>query len=94
MIDEELRFAGPDGRIVGKADDLLAHREGIVSVEALEVLNRQFVVDGDVAVALVTAQANGNADGEVFDSRLMYTRCWVRRATGWRVLGGSVLPLG
>jgi len=94
LIDDRLRFAGPDGRVVGKADDLEAHRTGVVRFEALDILSRELVVESEVAVALVFAHVRATVGGESFDSRVLYTRCWVQGADGWRILGGSVLPVG
>ncbi len=94
LLDDRLRFAGPDGQVIGKAHDVEAHRTGLVRFDVLDIVDRALVAETDVAVAIVTARAKGTAGSETFDSLVRYTRCWVRRSDGWRILGGSVTPVG
>jgi ketosteroid isomerase-like protein len=94
LLDDRLVATGPDGASFGKADDLEAHRSGVLRITKLVQEDLDVLVDGDVAITRVTVSAEAVQGGVPTAGRLKYTRTWVRRADGWRVLGAhfSVLP--
>ena len=85
---------GPDGASFDKAADLAAHRSGALRITKLVQEDLDVLLDGDVAITRVTASAEAVQGGVPMAGRLKYTRTWVRRDDGWRVLGAhfSVLP--
>jgi len=94
LLDDRLVATGPDGGSFGKADDLEAHRSGALRITKLVQEDLDLLLDGDVAITRVTVSAEAVQGGVRTAGRLMYTRTWVRRDDGWRVLGAhfSVLP--
>ena len=92
LISSDLLFTGPDGQLATKADDLAAHRGGVIRMRTHEPreLRMRPVGDGVVLVALLTRIA-GEYAGQAFDGTFRYTRVWAREADGaWRVVGGHV----
>lgn len=92
LISEELLFAGPDGALATKAQDLQAHASRamrFVSHEPEELRVRR-VGDGCAIVSLrarLTVEVGGAAVSGVY----RYTRVWAREGDGaWRVAAGHV----
>jgi ketosteroid isomerase-like protein len=92
LIAEELLFAGPDGQLATKAQDLEAHRSGVVRFrehEPEELRVRR--VGADVAIASLRARLAVEVAGTLSRGTFRYTRVWAREAgTSWRVVGGQV----
>lgn len=94
LLDDRLVATGPDGASFGKADDLEAHRTGVLRITKLVQEDLDVLVDGDVAITRVTVSAEAVQGGVPTVGRLKYTRTWVHRPDGWRILAAhfSVLP--
>ena len=92
LIAEELLFTGPDGQLGTKAQDLDAHRSGVVRFrthEPEELRIRR--VGAHVAVAALRARLGVEVAGTVVQGVYRYTRVWAREGGGrWRVVGGHV----
>lgn len=92
LISDDLLFAGPDGTLATKAQDLQAHASGAVRFRAHdpEELRVRRVGDGCCITSLrarLTIEIGGRAITDVY----RYTRVWVRDGDGhWRVAGGHV----
>jgi ketosteroid isomerase-like protein len=92
LIDENLLFAGPDGRLATKARDLEAHSSGVVrfrSHEPRELRVRR--VGKNVAVVALLTNLVVEVAGSPNEGLYRYTRVWARGDDGdWRVVGGHV----
>ena len=92
LIDDDLLFAGPDGLLGTKAQDLDSHRSGTVRFRAhvpTELRIRR--VGADVALVALRALLTVAVGGTVVHGPYRYTRVWARSADGaWRVVGGHV----
>ncbi|GAA3927675.1 nuclear transport factor 2 family protein [Luteimonas lutimaris] len=93
LIDDDLVFVGPSGEVLGKEDDLALHRSGRQRIDAIDYVSVRIVMREQSAVTLVTADLEGSFDGSAFRGRFRYCRFWRKTANGWKVLGGSVVPL-
>lgn len=96
LIADDLLFAGPDGQLGTKAQDLEAHRSGLVQFKAhvpQELRIRR--VGADVAIASLQAQLTVAVAGHLSEGIYRYTRIWAREESGsWRVVGGQVSLVG
>jgi ketosteroid isomerase-like protein len=92
LIDENLLFAGPDGQLATKAQDLEAHSSGVVrfrSHEPRELRIRR--IGENVAVVALLANLVVEVAGSPNEGLYRYTRVWARGDDGdWRVVGGHV----
>ena len=92
LIAEELLFAGPDGQLGTKAQDLDAHGSGAVRFRAHapeELRVRR--VGSDVAIASLRARLAVEVGGRIVEGTFRYTRVWAREdGRAWRVAGGQV----
>jgi ketosteroid isomerase-like protein len=95
LIAYDLLFTGPDGALGTKAQDLDAHRSGVVRFREhtpLELRIRR--VGADVAITALRAQLAVEVGGTLVRGMHRYTRVWAREAGTWRVVGGHVAPVG
>lgn len=90
LVDEELVFTGPDGALYAKADDLDAHRSGMIRINTLEPSEERIQRFGNIAVISVRMDMSGTFRGEPFTGPFRYTRIWCARPDGWRVVAGHV----
>lgn len=91
LISDELLFTGPDGELGTKAQDLEAHRSGLVRFrehEPQELRVRR--IGTDVAVASLKARLAVEVAGTLIRGTHRYTRVWARENGEWRVVGGHV----
>ena len=95
LIAQDLLFAGPDGRLATKGEDLEAHASGAVRFrEHVPEELRIRRVGSDVAVTSLRARLVVQVMGALRRGTFRYTRVWARETNaGWRVVGGHVSPL-
>jgi len=95
LLAEDLLFAGPDGRLATKSDDLKAHASGAVRFrEHVPEELRVRRVGSDVAVTSLRARLTVDVMGARSHGTYRYTRVWAREpGVGWRVVGGQVSPV-
>jgi ketosteroid isomerase-like protein len=92
LISDNLLFAGPDGQLGTKAQDMEAYRSGVVKFlahvpEELHIRR----VGADVAITSLRAQLTVNVAGNLSHGTYRYTRVWAREGdSSWRVTGGHV----
>jgi hypothetical protein len=91
LISERLLFTGPDGQLATKAQDLDAHRSGLVRFRehVPEDLRARRVGD-DVAITALKARLVVEVAGEIHRGTFRYTRVWAREGGAWRIVGGHV----
>jgi ketosteroid isomerase-like protein len=92
LIADELLFAGPDGQLGTKAQDLEAHGSGVVRFrEHVPEELRVRRVGADVAIASLRARLAVEVMGKLAEGTYRYTRVWTREdGRTWRVAGGQV----
>jgi ketosteroid isomerase-like protein len=90
LLHPDLLAVAPDGSLVGKSDDLEAHRRGVFSIAALEEEDVRVLVLGDTAVTFVVLAIRGTIAGEDASGRMRYTRTWVRDRDAWRVAAAHI----
>jgi hypothetical protein len=91
LISDRLLFAGPDGQLATKADDLHAHRDRIVRFvrhEPDQVEMRR--VSADCVVVSQRTYLEVEVAGTMHRGWHRYTRVWVREVDAWRILAGQV----
>jgi ketosteroid isomerase-like protein len=90
LLDDSLVFTGPDGAVYGKADDLDAHRQGMIHITRLEPSEERIQRFGSIAVVSVRMEMAGTFRGAAFAGPFRYTRVWCQRPDGWRIVAGHV----
>ena len=92
LIADELLFTGPDGRLGTKAEDLAAHRAGVVRIRAHEPEELRIRAVGDtVRIVALQTRLMVEANGTPVSGTYRYTRVWAREQGGpWRIVAGHV----
>jgi uncharacterized protein (TIGR02246 family) len=91
LIADDLLFTGPNGQLATKAQDLDAHRSGIVRFRSHEPEELRVRRAGpDVAIAALRARLVVEVAGDTHRGTFRYTRVWVREGGTWRIAGGHV----
>lgn len=85
LLDDDLVFTDQNGRRLGKADDLAAHRSGLLRLDRIEAADAIFRVEGDTALVAVRVELAGSYAGQGFSGAFAYTRVWLRRGGKWRI---------
>lgn len=90
LIDDALMFTTIEGAVVGKADDLDAHRRRLLRLVRLEPSERRIQRYPGMAVVSVRMDVDGTYDGRPVGGALRYTRVWCERPDGWRIVAGHM----
>lgn len=92
LIADGLLFTGPDGQLATKAQDLDAHRSGVVRFRGHEPEElRVRRIGDDVAVCALRARLAVEVAGTLVRGTYRYTRVWAREdGRTWRVVAGHV----
>ena len=91
LIAEDLLFTGPDGQLGTKAQDLAAHRSGVVRIrEHVPTELRVRRIGADVAIVALRTNLVVEVNGATVRGTYRYTRVWAREQGAWRVAGGHV----
>jgi ketosteroid isomerase-like protein len=77
LLAPELIFTNHLGQLLGKEDDLAAHRSGMLKVRELKPSEQHVWLNGDVAIVSVRMQLLGTYDGKPANGDFRFTRVWV-----------------
>ena len=89
LIADDLLFVGPDGSVIGKAEDLELHRSGAQRISQLDFSDLLVRAYGGTAVTTVAAIVAGTFNEQPFFGHVSYLRTWTKTRAGWQVIGGS-----
>jgi ketosteroid isomerase-like protein len=76
LLAPELIFTNHLGQLLGKEDDLAAHRSGMLKVKDLRFFEQHVQLNGDVAIVSVRTQLSGTYDGNPANGDFRFTRVW------------------
>jgi ketosteroid isomerase-like protein len=93
LIDDALFFTTLNGAVIGKQDDLDAHKARRLRLTRFEASDWHVLRCGTTVVVSVCMDHEGTWDGVPVGGLLRYTRVWCKRPDGWRVLAGHVSAL-
>lgn len=94
LLDDDLVFTGPDGRVLSKEDDLYAHRNRLLRLDRLDLYETQIRCFGEMVVVTTKATLSGHYDSVSFDGTFAYTRLWKRSGLQWRIVAGHAAKIG
>ena len=87
LLAPELIFTNHFRQLLGKDEDLAAHRSGKLKIEELIPSEQHIGLHGDVAVVSVRMQLSGSYDGNPVHGDFRFTRVWALGTQNtWRVV--------
>lgn len=88
LLDNDLIFTNHVGMTMGKQDDLNAHKDGVVDIQALELSDMQVkLAPSGTAIVTVAAHIVGSFAGDPFEDTLRFTRVWQPSEGGkWKLV--------
>ena len=89
LLADDLFFVGPDGRLYTKADDLAAHRSGLMRLTHSSAHAPIIKVLSLVVIVSVMVDLRGFIAEQPIDGSYRYTRVWVNRAGVWQVIAAQ-----
>ena len=90
LIADDLVFATYDGRVATKAEDLAAHRDGVLRLAVLDPSDRHVRTAEGAIVVSVRVHAVGTYMGQHVDSTFRYIRIWMVRDGSWKIVAGQM----
>jgi hypothetical protein len=90
LLDDDLVFTGPDGRLYSKQDDLTVHGSGQQRMTRVDEEQLGVRVIASTGVTWFLGTVAGTMGNEPFTARVRYTRTWVRGDAGWRLIAAHV----
>lgn len=85
LLANDLIFIDHQGRRIEKAQDLEAHRSGVLALEQIDVLDSIIRPLGNAVLVSLRVRFTGTYYGEKFSEKLAFTRVWSRTADDWAV---------
>jgi ketosteroid isomerase-like protein len=86
LLADELVFVDHQGRRQGKAQDLEAHRSGILKLGQIEIYDRVIKLMDNAATVCLSARIGGTYYGESFSEKFAFSRVWSRENGHWAII--------
>lgn len=91
LLAPDLIFTNHLGQLLGKEDDLAAHRSGVLKVRELRPSEQHIRITGDVGIVSVRMQLLGTYGGNPANGDFRFTRVWSRSPQKtWQVIAAHV----
>jgi len=89
LIADDLIFTTHLGQVIGKMDDLNAHRDGVIAIQGIILSDQRIQYTNDFAIVSVQANIIGTFAGKKLEGNFRFTRVWVPSLKGkWQVMAG------
>ena len=89
LLADRLVFTHHQGGTIGKADDLAAHRAGLIKITRMEPSDEHVLLLDGAAVVTVRMELAGTIAGSRADGVFRFTRVWAPGPhEGWQVVAG------
>lgn len=94
LLAPELLFVAHTGQVISRDDDLTAHRDHLIRISSLEMVEKQVRTHHQNATVLATVDIEGTFAGQPAAGRFRFLRVWARGPTGQlRVIAGQATLL-
>lgn len=90
LLADDLLVTGPDGLLVGKAEDIEAHRNGEIRITSMKALGADYRFLQGVTIVFVLMEIAGSFQGQTFQGRYRYTRVWHDRNGNWQIVAAHI----
>lgn len=93
-LADEFVELNASGAVYTKADAIAFAKSDAVKFDSISVDNQTVRVYGDTAVVTGRAHVRGTGPGgRAIDTRLRYTRVWVKQGDQWKIVAFQLTPI-
>lgn len=79
------------GELLGKQDNLAAHKSGLIKIDELKPSEQHIQLHGEVAIVSVRMQSSGSYNGSPTNGDFRFTRVWVVSSSGtWHIVAAHI----
>ncbi|GAA2441629.1 hypothetical protein GCM10010191_67350 [Actinomadura vinacea] len=93
LLDDSVRFTGPDGNLYSKQDDLRMHETGHQVLTRVEEEDLQVLATPHTGVTWFLGTLEGTIGGRPLVARMRYTRTWIHDQAGWKIIAAHAMFL-
>ena len=93
IMAQDYTNISPDGRVIGRDEDLASYKSGERKWEYAESDQYQVRVYGNTAVLIGRWRAKGVNNGESFDYSARFTSVYVKQDNRWRMAASQSTPI-
>lgn len=93
LLYDDLVAVAPDGQMLTKEMDLIAHRSKAMIIENASTEINEIRIIGDTALSVTTMTAKGKVMGAPLEGKFRYFRVWKRIDNTLKVIGASFMQL-
>jgi ketosteroid isomerase-like protein len=93
LLDDSVRFTGPDGNLYSKQDDLNMHESGQQVLTRIEEEDLQVLATEHFGVTWFLGTLEGSIGGQPLVARMRYTRTWTHDQAGWKIIAAHAMFL-
>jgi hypothetical protein len=91
LISPSLIFTNHFGQVIGKKEDLDAHRSGMLRLTKMDPSDLKIVARDQHAVVSVRMLVEGMFSGSPFSTVFRYTRVWsLVESNSWKIIAGHM----
>ena len=94
LLADDFQFITPQGKVVGKREDVDQYKSGQVKLNVVEVTERTVHCYGATAIVRFKVKFEGRAGKYDFSARYFFTRVYVKDAGRWQMVAGHSTDLG
>jgi ketosteroid isomerase-like protein len=86
VVGADLRFIGPDGQQITRADVVTAIHAGKLHIDRMDCYDMEIQIVGDIGVLLYSADACTSDGSTTFSGKVRCTTVYAWRTDGWQMI--------
>ncbi|PSN15631.1 DUF4440 domain-containing protein [filamentous cyanobacterium CCT1] len=91
LLAPEIIITSHLGELLGKQDDLAAHKSGLIKIHDLEPSEQHIQIYGEMAIVSVRMQLSGSYNGSPANGDFRFTRVWAISSSGnWYIVAAHI----
>ena len=91
LLASEIIITSHLGELLGKQDDLAAHKSGLIKIRELRPSEQHIQIHREVAIVSVRMQLSGSYSGSPANGDFRFTRVWAVSSSGtWHIVAAHI----
>jgi len=91
LLAPEIIITSHLGELLGKQDDLAAHKFGLFKIYEMKPSEQHIQIYGEMAIVSVRMQLSGSYNGSPANGDFRYTRVWAVSSSGtWQIVAAHI----